>query len=68
MSDYIYPECPSCGEKASKGEGVSLREVSSGEFCWTCSECKKRHRGMFGLLSNSVRWKETKKPKLRHRI
>jgi len=68
MSDFIYPKCPDCGEKASEGEGASLGDVSSQTFWWTCSECKKRHNGTFGLLSKSVTWIETRKPKLRYRI
>lgn len=53
---FIYPKCPSCGEKASKGEGLGLSKASRHRFMWKCSSCGKVHIGTFRGFG--VGWKE----------
>lgn len=57
MSDFIFPECPYCGEKPSEGDGVGLSELApDGEFTWYCPSCKFVHRGVFTPNADSVNW------------
>lgn len=57
--DYIYPECPSCGTVAGKGEGVPLEMISCtplGDFRWSCPECYEVHNGHYEPYMTEPMW------------
>lgn len=62
MTDFIYPECPVCGNVPSEGEGVSLSQVIGGVFEWRCPACFRLHKGRFGHDGHEVEWLKTKEP------
>jgi transposase-like protein len=64
---YIYPECPSCDNKASKENGVSLREAIQVTFEWKCPECDTIHEGSFNPPATSVNWHDSR-PTYRRRV
>jgi len=55
---FIFPECPHCAEKASKGHGVDLSELP--HFTYVCDDCGAASRGYF--FNYKVDWQETKPP------
>lgn len=63
---YIYPECPSCGNKASGDNGLDVHEMPS--FTWFCPECRTMHEGYFGLSFTEVDWRQSREPTLRERL
>lgn len=64
---HIYPECPSCDNKASKDNGVSLREAMRVTFEWTCPECNTIHEGSFSPVATGVSWGDSR-PTYRRRV
>lgn len=59
MSDFIFPECPKCGEVSSEGEGVGRGELPV--FKWTCPECSYAHIGEFRPGFEEVYWLSSRK-------
>jgi len=55
-SELIYPTCPDCENKASKGNGVTARRASRKTFDWYCPECNTVHTGNFLVGASRVQW------------
>lgn len=65
--DHIFPECPNCDNKASRGNGVTISQVAHPPWEWTCPECQTIHKGTFVPNSTEVVWHDHR-PTLRRKV
>lgn len=56
QGNYIYPECPQCGNKSSSSNGVPVREATGPSFEWSCHECREVHQGWFNPFTCDINW------------
>lgn len=66
MENQIYPTCPECDNKASKGEGVSFHELPTVK--WQCPNCGLIHSGEFWPEYIDVQWEDSREPTTLDRI